>query len=62
MKFRKFEILEKCPGPVSQIPAKHIDFENAHPLVLQFPAKKEVWKIEQLPKSKSVQTATLMFF
>ena len=38
MKFWKFEILEKCPGPMFQIPAKEIGFENA-PMVLQIPAK-----------------------
>ena len=38
MKFWKFEILEKCPGPISQIPANN-GFWKRPRLVLQIAAK-----------------------
>ena len=44
MTFWKFEVFEKWPGLIFQIPAKKMGFENAHPMVLQIPAKK--WGLE----------------
>ena len=37
-------------------------WKNARVPFVKFPQKNWVWKIEQLPKSKSGQTAILMIF
>ena len=55
MKCWKFEILEKCPDPIVQIPAKEMGFENAHPLpgshFLKFPQKMGFEKSEVLEQA-----------
>ena len=58
--FWKFEILEKRQGPTLKIPAK-TSFANANPGASNF-ANNRVWKIEQLPKSKSPLFAILVIF
>ena len=59
MRFWKFQIFEKCPGPIFQKNAKTLCFENAAMcpvLFFQKPAKKMVFEkiqiFDQLPGSK----------